>query len=244
MEIAPLGHSWPSLHWWLSLTAADQGSWISGIGSLAAAAVAVLIAGAERRHRHAHQRVQQALADYRICVQLEPVFQDLCQAGEHLLDELRTLAPGQKSELDLRQHLRLATFRAAAELNVVSENISRELAVNVLASIGLSRKIAASIESSITVLPPPPPPPATTDRVFGMLARIRGRHMASAFSQDPEVRDSLWHDAQVLVYHSDRALIRMRATIGFQADMPKFEGPPSLDLPAEVPAPSVPSDAE
>lgn len=44
-EIAkPLGHSWPSIHWWLSLTAADQGAWISGLGSLAAVIVALGIA--------------------------------------------------------------------------------------------------------------------------------------------------------------------------------------------------------
>lgn len=44
MDIAPLGHSWPSIHWWLSLTASDQASWASGFGSVAAAVAAVLAA--------------------------------------------------------------------------------------------------------------------------------------------------------------------------------------------------------
>lgn len=52
MFVQPLGHSWPSVHWWLTLTAADQGAWIAGIGALAAAAAAVFIAGWEGRRRH------------------------------------------------------------------------------------------------------------------------------------------------------------------------------------------------
>ena len=38
-----LGHSWPWEwgHWWISLTAADQGAWISGLGAFAAALAAI-----------------------------------------------------------------------------------------------------------------------------------------------------------------------------------------------------------
>lgn len=49
--VKPLGHSWPSVQWWLSLTAADQGAWISGIGAFAAALAAVWVSGRERRRR-------------------------------------------------------------------------------------------------------------------------------------------------------------------------------------------------
>ncbi|RDS80804.1 hypothetical protein DWU98_12670 [Dyella monticola] len=48
----PIGHSWPSIHWWLSLTAADQGAWVSGIGAFAAAFAAVWVSGRERRLRN------------------------------------------------------------------------------------------------------------------------------------------------------------------------------------------------
>jgi hypothetical protein len=51
-----LGHSGPTLHWWLSLTAADQGAWISGLGAFAAALTAVWIAGRERRIRNREKR--------------------------------------------------------------------------------------------------------------------------------------------------------------------------------------------
>lgn len=59
MDIAPaceaaklLGHSWPGLHWWLTLTAADQGAWFSGLGALAAVAATLFLAWlAERRRR-------------------------------------------------------------------------------------------------------------------------------------------------------------------------------------------------
>src|ERR1700722_15016677 len=47
----PLGPSWPSVQWWLSLTAADQGAWISGIGAFSAALAAVWVSGRERRRR-------------------------------------------------------------------------------------------------------------------------------------------------------------------------------------------------
>lgn len=47
-----LGHSWPGIHWWMSLTAADQGAWISGIGALMAAVAAVGIA------LHQHRKLE------------------------------------------------------------------------------------------------------------------------------------------------------------------------------------------
>lgn len=46
-----LGHSWPSVHWWLSLAAADQGAWIAGLGAFAAAVVALVISDKDRRRR-------------------------------------------------------------------------------------------------------------------------------------------------------------------------------------------------
>jgi len=49
--VGPHGHSWPSIHWWLSLTAADQGAWISGVGAFAAATAALWIALNDSRRR-------------------------------------------------------------------------------------------------------------------------------------------------------------------------------------------------
>lgn len=49
--VGPQGHSWPSIHWWLSLTASDQGAWVSGIGAFTAAAVALGIALNESKRR-------------------------------------------------------------------------------------------------------------------------------------------------------------------------------------------------
>lgn len=46
-----LGHSGPTLHWWLSLTAADQGAWVAGLGAFAAAFVAVVLSRKEERRR-------------------------------------------------------------------------------------------------------------------------------------------------------------------------------------------------
>lgn len=59
-----LGHSLPSWHWWLSLTATDQGTWFAGIGAFAAAIVALGIALSDgfrrRRERKARARLTMA----------------------------------------------------------------------------------------------------------------------------------------------------------------------------------------
>lgn len=64
----PYGHSWPWQigHWWLTLTAADQGAWVSGLGAFAAAAVALRVAGAEskRRRVEAKARARIVMASY------------------------------------------------------------------------------------------------------------------------------------------------------------------------------------
>ena len=63
---APFGHSWPWEigHWWLTLTAADQGAWISGAGSFAAAIVALHLArkASKREERRDIARARLAAA--------------------------------------------------------------------------------------------------------------------------------------------------------------------------------------
>src|ERR1700748_156866 len=56
-----LGHSWPGLHWWLSLTATDQGTWFAGLGAFAAAIVALGIALSEGRRRKSESRARAQL---------------------------------------------------------------------------------------------------------------------------------------------------------------------------------------
>lgn len=56
MVCVPLGHSWPGIHWWLSLTASDQGAWVAGMGALAAAVAAVGISIVQFRRDAARER--------------------------------------------------------------------------------------------------------------------------------------------------------------------------------------------
>lgn len=44
MIIPTDGYSWPSIHWWLTLNPTEQGSWASGLGTLAATFAAIGIA--------------------------------------------------------------------------------------------------------------------------------------------------------------------------------------------------------
>lgn len=52
------GYSWwPSLHWWMSLKAADQGAWAAGFGAFLAAVAAVGVSWWERRSRKKEAKV-------------------------------------------------------------------------------------------------------------------------------------------------------------------------------------------
>lgn len=61
----PSGHSWPSIHWWLTLNASEQGAWASGIGAFFStfAAVGIAIGGVlftrrrEKMRRHYNARM-------------------------------------------------------------------------------------------------------------------------------------------------------------------------------------------
>jgi len=56
-----ISHSAPSLHWWLSLTATDQGTWFAGIGAFFAAIVALGIALSDGWRRKREQRARARL---------------------------------------------------------------------------------------------------------------------------------------------------------------------------------------
>lgn len=58
MIILPSGYSWPSVHWWLTLSPSAQASWVSGIGTLAAtfAAVGIAVSGVFRESKRDSQR--------------------------------------------------------------------------------------------------------------------------------------------------------------------------------------------
>lgn len=56
MLIVPSGHSLPSIQWWLTLTASEQGQWFSGLMSFAAVVTAIGLATRESRWARADRR--------------------------------------------------------------------------------------------------------------------------------------------------------------------------------------------
>ncbi|MDR3445943.1 hypothetical protein [Dyella sp.] len=87
MDLSPVcdsaravGYSGPSLHWWLSLTATDQGTWFAGLGAFAAAVVALGIALSDGRRRgNERQRDGRALAAY-LATEIYSVYHTLGKA--------------------------------------------------------------------------------------------------------------------------------------------------------------------
>ncbi|MDF4005285.1 hypothetical protein P3W33_17940 [Luteibacter sp. PPL552] len=60
--VRPMVHSWPfSIYWWLSLSASDQGAWVSGVGAFVASGVALFVAYMPRRWRTDERRQQARL---------------------------------------------------------------------------------------------------------------------------------------------------------------------------------------
>ena len=60
--VLPPSYFLPSLHWWLTLSATEQGTWAAGFGSFAAAVVALWISGKEGRRRDKEQKKQSRMA--------------------------------------------------------------------------------------------------------------------------------------------------------------------------------------
>lgn len=77
MNMLPHSHSWPTLHWWFSLNAAEQGAWISGIGTLAAAIVAVGIAVYGVRHERKREESLHAHRAKLLAIEVAPVLTPL-----------------------------------------------------------------------------------------------------------------------------------------------------------------------
>jgi len=62
MMMSPPSHSFPTIHWWLSLNAAEQSAWVAGLGAFAAAGAALLISGREQGRRKREIKQQARIA--------------------------------------------------------------------------------------------------------------------------------------------------------------------------------------
>lgn len=85
MLVGPLGHSWPGIGWWLSLTAADQGAWISGLGAFAAAFAALHISDKERRRRNSEREEQAHICAHYITTEMQRMAEFVVQLRRALL---------------------------------------------------------------------------------------------------------------------------------------------------------------
>ncbi len=130
------GHSAPTLHWWLSLTAADQGAWFAGMGAFAAAFVALLISGQDRRR---HNREQRDRAD--ICAHY--VTLDLQRIGDSIVRLRSALLSIDLTKQDLGyMHEIYSIQRCVEEIKVVRERIDMELLLMLPAKVGQSVALA------------------------------------------------------------------------------------------------------
>lgn len=82
VAVEVVGHSWPfSLKWWLSLTAADQGAWVAGLGAFVAALVAVGISYMQFRRDAIHER--------RIAMAIAPALAGDLNLALHALEQIK-----------------------------------------------------------------------------------------------------------------------------------------------------------
>jgi len=84
-----LGHSVPSLHWWLTLNASDQGIWFSGIATLLAVIVALLVAFREVINRRAERK----FASKMLAMHLLPVLIQMSHKLRKIVESLELIDP-------------------------------------------------------------------------------------------------------------------------------------------------------
>lgn len=80
-----LGHSWPSIHWWLSLNAADQGAWVAGLGAFAAAFAALWISDQDRRRRKWEQSDRADVCAHYVTIDLQRLADSIVRLRRALL---------------------------------------------------------------------------------------------------------------------------------------------------------------
>lgn len=114
MTVLPSSYSLPSLHWWLTLSATEQGTWVAGLGSFAAAVVALWISGKEGRRRDKELKKQSRMSAAYLYTDLAYLVRDVIYVREMLkkmeensyvqtienTNEIRTALKSAKSILD------------------------------------------------------------------------------------------------------------------------------------------------
>jgi hypothetical protein len=132
-----LGHSWwPSPHWWLSLTAADQGAWVAGLGAFAAAFAALWISDQDRRRRNREQIDRADICAHYVIVDLQRIADSIVRLRRALL------------AIDLaKQHLGFANEiysieQCVQEINTVRARIDMNLLLMLPNKVGQSVALA------------------------------------------------------------------------------------------------------
>jgi hypothetical protein len=82
----PLAHSTPSIRWWLGLNAAEQGAWVSGVGSFAAAAVALVLSLGDQFRRRSDRRARSRVTALYMTPELMRISHFLIEMHTQLLD--------------------------------------------------------------------------------------------------------------------------------------------------------------
>jgi hypothetical protein len=132
-----VGHSWPSLHWWLSLTASDQGAWFAGAGAFAAAFVALWISDQDRRQRKKEEGDRADICAHYITVDLQRIADQVMRLRKALLS-----IDLEKQELGYAQEI-FTIDRCIEELNTIRQRIDMSLLMMLPTEVG--QKVALAI---------------------------------------------------------------------------------------------------
>jgi hypothetical protein len=144
--LLPPDMSWPTWQWWSHLSSIEQGTWLSGIGTLIAASAALLISTLSYVTRNRERKRVSLAGDYKASLLLYPIFATLAATAEAAAMNVERMEDGASgSEQDVRDEFRLATFEAAERLIPTASTVSPKLAVNVLSTLSWCRQYVEAI---------------------------------------------------------------------------------------------------
>lgn len=190
----------------------DLATWVSGLAAAAAVIVALVLSGRDTRRRERERREEAALADFRACALLQPIFSHLVAVATVMpsrIDELKTSYNGTLRPAE--EMLELDTIRRAQGYVDLARNLSRDLAVHVLSAFAwcsVFEQFVADVffrtdGTRLTVNP-------------GVVTRLDVFVMAG----EEKSRRQLQIAAATLKGYAERAEAKMRAVVGSDIGLP------------------------
>lgn len=149
--ILPENLSWPTWQWWSHLKGTDQAIWLSGIGTLSAAVVALAIAVFQFISQKCERKKLTSDRNYNCALFLMPIFSTLAAVADAVAVRISDMSDSQKcTEVDIRLQCRMLTFEAAGRLTPVALTLSPKLATRVVTTLSWCNQFTEAMNMCFT----------------------------------------------------------------------------------------------